>query len=45
MKIPPGLQPLIDDGIIDRVVRPLKSGKEAAVYVVGVGDDIRCTKV
>jgi RIO kinase 1 len=45
MKTPPGLQALIDDGIIDRVVRPLKSGKEAAVYVVGAGDDIRCAKV
>ncbi|MEO7013600.1 MAG: serine protein kinase RIO, partial [Dokdonella sp.] len=45
MKIPSGLQALIDDGIIDRVVRPLKSGKEAAVYVVGAGDDIRCAKV
>lgn len=24
---------------------PLKSGKEAAVYVVGAGDDVRCAKV
>jgi len=31
MKIPTGLQPLIDDGIIDEVLRPLKSGKEASV--------------
>ena len=45
MKTPPGLQPLIDDGIIDAVLRPLKSGKEAAVYVVRSGDDIRCAKV
>ncbi|MET0255741.1 MAG: PA4780 family RIO1-like protein kinase [Luteibacter sp.] len=45
MKTPPGLQPLIDDGIIDDVLRPLKSGKEAAVYVVRSGDDIRCAKV
>lgn len=45
MKIPPGLQTLIDDGVIDRVIRPLKSGKEAAVYVVGSGDEIRCAKV
>jgi RIO kinase 1 len=36
---------LIDDGIIDDVVRPLKSGKEAAVYVVRSGDDVRCAKV
>ena len=45
MKTPVGLQPLIDDGIIDEVIRPLKSGKEASVYVVRSGDDIRCAKV
>jgi len=45
LKTPPALQPLIDDGIIDDVVRPLKSGKEAAVYVVRSGDDVRCAKV
>ena len=42
---PPSLQALIDDGVIDRVVRPLKSGKEAAVYVVGCGDVLCCAKV
>lgn len=31
--------------MIDAVLRPLKSGKEAAVYVVRAGDDIRCAKV
>ena len=45
MKIPAGLQPLIDDGVIDEVIRPLKSGKEASVYVVRCGDEIRCAKV
>ncbi|HMM67472.1 MAG TPA: PA4780 family RIO1-like protein kinase [Dokdonella sp.] len=45
MKTPPGLQALIDDGVIDRVLRPLKSGKEAAVFVVGSGDVVRCAKV
>ena len=45
MKTPAGLQPLIDDGVIDAVLRPLKSGKEASVYVVRAGDDIRCAKV
>jgi RIO kinase 1 len=45
MKIPAGLQPLLDDGIIDEVVRQLKSGKEAAVYVVRCGSEIRCAKV
>ena len=36
---------LIDEGVIDEVLRPLKSGKEAAVYVVRSGDDVRCAKV
>ena len=45
MKTPTGLQALIDDGVIDEVLRPLKSGKEAAVYVVRSGDEIRCAKV
>ncbi|GAB2613325.1 serine protein kinase RIO [Novilysobacter erysipheiresistens] len=39
------MQPLIDDGVIDEVLRPLKSGKEASVYVVRVGEEIRCAKV
>ncbi len=45
MKIPKGLKPLIDDGIIDAVLRPLKSGKEAAVYVVRRGEEVLCAKV
>ena len=45
MKTPPALQVLIDDGVIDKVLRPLKSGKEAAVYVVLHGDEVRCAKV
>mgnify|MGYP001041978935 FL=1 len=45
MRTPPGLQALIDDGIIDTVLRPLKSGKEAAVYVVQRGDEVLCAKV
>ena len=45
MKTPAGLQSLIDDGVIDEVMRPLKSGKEAAVYVVRAGAQIRCAKV
>lgn len=45
MKTPPQLQVLIDDGVIDEVLRPLKSGKEAAVYVVRSGDEVRCAKV
>lgn len=45
MKTPKRLLPLIEDGIIDEVIRPLMSGKEAAVFVVRAGDDIRCAKV
>ncbi len=45
MKTPPGLQPLIDDGVIDEVLRSLKSGKEATVYLVRSGSQIRCAKV
>ncbi|MEE7546981.1 serine protein kinase RIO [Xanthomonas sp. Kuri4-1] len=45
MKTPKGLQPLIDDGVIDGVLRPLKSGKEASVYVVHAGDEVLCAKV
>ncbi|HET7064199.1 MAG TPA: PA4780 family RIO1-like protein kinase [Rudaea sp.] len=45
MKVPQGLQPLLDDGVIDEVLRPLKSGKEASVYVVRSGDQALCAKV
>jgi RIO kinase 1 len=45
MKIPKGLQPLIDDGMVDSVVRKLKSGKEASVYIVTCGGEVRCAKV
>jgi RIO kinase 1 len=45
MKTPTGLQELIDEGVIDEVLRPLKSGKEASVYVVRSGDQVRCAKV
>lgn len=45
MKIPKRLEPLLEDGLIDGVVRQLMSGKEAMVFVVLCGDDIRCAKV
>jgi RIO kinase 1 len=45
MKIPKGLQPLMDDGMVDTVVRRLKSGKEASVFIVACGDEMRCAKV
>ena len=45
MKTPKGLLSLIDDGIIDGVVRQLKSGKEASVFLVACGSNLRCAKV
>ena len=45
MKTPAALQPLIDDGVIDEVLRSLNSGKEATVYLVRSGIQIRCAKV
>ncbi|HET7587921.1 MAG TPA: PA4780 family RIO1-like protein kinase [Gammaproteobacteria bacterium] len=45
MKIPKRIEPLVDDGLVDEIVRQLKSGKEAEVYVVRCGGDIRCAKV
>lgn len=45
MKIPASLQPLIDDGVIDEVIRPLRSGKEASIYIVRAGGKLRCAKV
>lgn len=45
MKTPSRLQPLVVDGLVDTVLRQLMSGKEATVYVVQCGDEIRCAKV
>ncbi len=45
MKTPSRLQPLLDEGLIDEVLRQLMSGKEAQVYVVRCGDEVRCAKV
>ncbi|MBX2808053.1 MAG: serine protein kinase RIO [Cellvibrionaceae bacterium] len=45
MKIPKRLRPLLEDGIIDELVRPLMSGKEAAVFIVRCGTELRCAKV
>ena len=45
MKTPSGLQPLIEDGVIDEVLRSLKSGKEATVYVVRTRERLLCAKV
>ncbi|MFT6190461.1 MAG: RIO kinase 1 [Oleispira sp.] len=45
MKTPKRIQPLVDDGVVDEVLSQLMSGKEATVYVVRCGDEIRCAKV
>ena len=45
MKTPKRLASLVEDGLIDEVIRQLMSGKEATVYVVRCGLDIRCAKV
>jgi RIO kinase 1 len=45
MKAPARLAPLIEEGLVDSVVRQLMSGKEALVYVVRCGDETRCAKV
>jgi RIO kinase 1 len=45
MKPPKRLHSLIEEGLIDSVVRQLTSGKEATVFVVRCGDDTRCAKV
>jgi RIO kinase 1 len=45
MKTPKRLQALVEDGLVDEVIRQLMSGKEATVYVVRCGDEVRCAKV
>ena len=45
MKIPKRLAPLVEEGLIDEVISQLMSGKEATVYIVRSGDQIRCAKV
>jgi len=45
MKIPKRLEPLVEDGVVDAVIRQLMSGKEAMVYIVRCGEAIRCAKV
>jgi len=45
MKPPKRIAPLIEDGLVDEVLRQLMSGKEASVYVVRCGEAIRCAKV
>jgi len=45
MKIPKRIQPLVDDGLVDEVISQLMSGKEATVFMVRCGEEIRCAKV
>lgn len=45
MLIPPALHDLLDDGLVEEVIRPLKSGKEAAVFVVRAEGELRAAKV
>jgi RIO kinase 1 len=45
MKLPAVLQELLEEAVIDEVLRQLKSGKEASVYVVRSGSELRCAKV
>ena len=45
MKTPKRIQPLVEEGLVDDVIRQLMSGKEATVYVVRCGEEIRCAKV
>ena len=45
MKTPKSILPLVEDGIVDEVISQLMSGKEATVYTVRCGDEVRCAKV
>jgi len=45
IKTPPRIQPLVEEGLVDEVIGQLMSGKEAIVYVVRCGEEIRCAKV
>jgi RIO kinase 1 len=45
MKIPKRIKPLVEDGLVDEVIRPLMSGKEADVFIVRCGSEIRCAKI
>jgi RIO kinase 1 len=45
MKAPESLETLLDYGIIQEVIRPLMSGKEAHVFVVVAGGEECVAKV
>ncbi len=37
--------PLLEDGLIDHVIQPLRSGKEADLFIVATSQGVRCAKV
>ncbi len=45
MRIPESLAPLVEAGTIEEVLRPLMSGKEAAVFLVRSEGELRVAKV
>jgi len=45
MKIPKRIMPLVESGLVDDVIGRLMSGKEADVFIVQCGSEIRCAKV
>jgi RIO kinase 1 len=45
MKTPKSIEILVQEGLVDEVLRPLKSGKEADVFVIVAEGETRCAKV
>jgi RIO kinase 1 len=45
LKIPDRIKPLVEEGLVDAVLRQLMSGKEAQVYLVRCAEEVRCAKV
>jgi len=45
MKTPKRIEPLIEAELVHEVIRQLKSGKEATVYLVRSEGEVRCAKV
>jgi RIO kinase 1 len=45
MRVPSSLTSLVEEGVIDEVVGPLMSGKEAEVFLVRAGGELRVAKV
>lgn len=45
MRAPPGLASLLEDGLMEAVLRPLQSGKEAQVFLVLCDGEVRIAKI